>query len=147
MARGDVIVFRRFWVDLGEEVHKFSVDTLKAGIVDDTITPAVDDTTPTWGDYSANEVSGTNYPTGGVTLTSVTWSETGGVVTLDSDGFTISYSASGFNDGYWLILYNDSAGSDEAICAVDLGGPIGNDSEDLEITVPTTGWVFTQKAA
>lgn len=145
MAAGDFVIFDQFWEELGKGTHNLSSNTLKLGIVDDTITPARDDTTPTWGDYSTNEVSGTNYTTGGLTLTTKTWAQTDGVAVLDSDNFTVSYSASGFNDGYWGILYDDGATSDEAIGYINLGGPVGNDSEDLQINVPTIGWVTLQR--
>jgi len=147
MAAGDVYVFNEFALDCGKAVHDLTADTLRLGIVDNTITPAVDDTSPTWGDYSANEVSGTNYTAGGMTLSGVTWTLVGGVPTLDFTNVTISYSASGFNDGYWGILYNDDAASDQAILAVDLGGPVGNDVEDLLINVHATAMLQMPRAA
>jgi hypothetical protein len=148
MARGDFRVFNAFWGRVGEGEYDLASDGFKLGIVDDTITPTLADTTPTWSDYSTNEVSGTNYTAGGISLTSVTWTEvTAGVWMLDSANMTVTYSASGFGDGYWGILYDDTHGSDEAIGFLDLGGPTGNDAEDLDINVPTEGWLRIQRKA
>jgi len=143
MARGDLTVFEEFADDLGEKVHNLGSDTLKLGIVDDTLTPAADDATPTWGDYSANEVgTGGNYVADGITLTyaGVTrWEEAAGVGTLDADDVSIAQHASGFTDGYWGILYNDTAGSDQAIAFVDLGGPVSEVDGPVEIAWNASG--------
>jgi len=143
MARGDLTLFQEFVDQLGQQVHDLNSDTLKLGIVDDTITPAAGDSTPTWSDYSANEV-GTdgNYVAGGVPLTyaGVTrWEEAAGVGTLDADDISIAQDASGFTDGYWGILYNDDAVSDQAIAFVDLGGPVSEVDGPIEIAWNASG--------
>lgn len=147
MAAGDVLFFNEFGLELGKETHQLVSDTFKLAIVDDTITPAVDDTTPTYSDYSANEVSGTNYPAGGITITSQTWTLVSGVPTFDFANITIAQSGSGFSDGYWGILYNTSSGSGEAVLFIDLGGPVGNVSEPLYINVHPTAMFQLKKAA
>jgi len=146
MARGDFTVYEEFALTLGTESFNFSSDTLKLGIVDNTLTPtaatpAADDTTPTWGDYSANEVStGGGYPAGGKTLTGVTWTEAGGVATLDDTGnVSITQDAGGFTDGYWGILYNDTSATDQAIGFLDLGGPVSEAAGDITITWNASG--------
>ena len=50
-------------------------DTFKLGLLDDTYTPAA--THATWGEISGDEISATNYTTGGTTLGSVTWTLSG----------------------------------------------------------------------
>jgi len=148
MAAGAHVIFNAFWGRLGEGEYDIASDTFKLGIVDDTITPLITDTTPTWSDYSANEVSGTGYTTGGETLTTVTWTESpAGVWTMDSDNIVIAYNVAGFGDGYWGILYDDTHGSGEAFSFIDLGGPVGNDSEALQINVPALGWFSLQRLA
>lgn len=47
MSKGDVIVFQETMLELGKSTIDFSSDTFKLGIVDATITPAVDQTSPT----------------------------------------------------------------------------------------------------
>ena len=57
MATGDVTLFEEFVDQLGEEQHNFASDTLKLGIVGDTLSTLATVSTPTWAPYSANEVT------------------------------------------------------------------------------------------
>ena len=144
MARGVFTLFQVFVADLGNAEHNLGSDTFKLGIVDDTITPTAADTTPAWGDYSANEVSADgNYTTGGVTIP-VSWGQTSGVGTFNDNSGDISWSldASGFTNGYWGILYNDTNASDLAIGFLDLGGPVSEVSGPISITWNGSG-IFT----
>jgi len=146
MARGSVVLFNEFMLEIGKEVHDLSSDTFKLGIVDDTITPEADDGTPRWSDYVANEVATTgNYTADGETLTTVTFTLVSDVATLAADDVDITIHGSGFLDGYWGILYNDSADNDEAIGFVDLGGPVSEQAGD--VTVEWTGGVVLELPA
>jgi hypothetical protein len=145
MARGDIVLFNAFAYDYGNKIHDFDSDTFKLGIVDDTITPAADDTTPTWADYSDNEVSNAGgYTTGGETLTGVTATETGGVLTFDSNNVTLAQNAAGFTDGYWGILYNSTAAGKNAFAYVDLGGPVSEAAGPIACNWNVLG-IFTTK--
>lgn len=141
MARGDFTVFEELALNIGTESHNWSSDTLKLGLVDDTLTPTAADTTPTWSDYSANEVStGGGYAAGGVPLSGVTWTEADGVATLDDTGnVSITQDAGGFTDAYWGILYNDTSATDQAIGFLDLGGPVSEAAGDITITWNPSG--------
>ena len=135
MATGDVTLFEEFIREIGEEVHNFSApDTLKCGIVDDTLTPLKSIATPRWADFSANEVSTAGgYTANGETLAGVDWSEADGVATLKAQSFTLAQDAGGFADAYWAIIYNDTATNDEAICFIELGGPVSEVAGDVTI--------------
>ena len=140
MARGDLTTFEEYSLQLGSKFHDLTSDTLKLGIIDNTAAPTAGDATPTWTDYSANEVSTAGgYTAGGETLTTVTFTETGGVATLDADDVVISQNASGFTDGYWGILYNDTNSTDAAICFIDLGGPVSEVDGDITISFNASG--------
>lgn len=140
MAQGDLTVFEEFSLDIGSGVHDFTSDTLKLALIDNTSAPTAADATPTWSDYSANEVSGTNYTAGGASLSGVTYTEAAGVATLDDTGNVAwSQHASGFTDAYWAVLYNDDAASDQAICFVDLGGPVSLQDGDVTATWNASG--------
>lgn len=140
MATGTVTVFQEFSDQLGKEIHNFSSDTLKIGLIDNTLTPTAGDATPTWSDYSANEVStGGGYTANGETLASVTWSEAAGVATLDAANISLDQNGSGFTDAYWGIIYNDSAASDDAIAFVELGGPVSEQSGPVSINWNASG--------
>jgi hypothetical protein len=142
MARGEVTLFDEFLFECGKGTHDLTSDTLKLGIVDNTITPAKDQTSPTWSDFSANEVATTgNYPSGGVTLTGVTFTMVSGKPTLAANDISIGIHASGFTDGYHGILYNSSAAGGEAIGTVDMGGPVSEQADDVDFEW-TGGVVF-----
>jgi hypothetical protein len=142
MARGDLTVFEELSLDLGKAYHNFSSHTLKLALIDNTSAPTAADTTPTWGDYSANEVSGTGYTAGGATLSGVTWTEASGVATLDDTGnVTWSQNGAGPTNIYWAILYNDSQTSpaDPALCFLDMGGPVSLQDGDVSIQWNASG--------
>lgn len=140
MARGDLTVFEEFADQLGGENHNFSSDVIKVGIVDNTLTPLASIATPTWGDYSANEVSTAgNYTAGGETIGSVTFTEAAGVATLDGADVVILQDAGGFTDGYWGIIYNDTNATDMAIAFVELGGPVSEQDGDVTISWNASG--------
>lgn len=141
MARGDFTVFEEFAVQLGQELHTLASDTLKLGIIKNTAAPTASDATPAWGDYSANEVSTAGgYASGGITLSGVTWTEAGGVATLDDTGnISLAQNASGFTDGYWGILYNSSAAGSQAIGFLDLGGPVSEVAGPIAINWNASG--------
>lgn len=145
MARGDFTLFEEFAAQLGAENHVLTNggDTIKLGIVDGTLTPTAADATPTWGDYSANEVgTGGGYTANGLTLANQSYTEAAGVATFDADNISIVQNAAGFTDGYWGILYNDSNASDMAIGFVDLGGPVSEVAGPIAINWNATG-IFT----
>ena len=142
MARGDFTVFEEFADQLGEGRHDFDADTIKLGLVDDTLTPLAS-AAAVWGTYSANEVSTAGgYTSGGETLSGVTWEEADGVATLDdTDNISLSQDGSGFTDAYWGILYNDSDtdGPDAAIGFLELGGPVSEQAGPITITWNASG--------
>ncbi len=140
MARGDLVVFEEFALNIGLEIFQLETDVLKMGIVDATITPAAGDATPTWGDYSANEVStGGGYPAGGEVIANNTYTEAAGVGTLNGDDISIVQNASGFTDGYWGIIYSDTAAADNAIGFLDLGGPVSEVAGPITVTWDASG--------
>ena len=143
MARGDLTLFEEFADEFGKGAHNLNGATLKLGLIDDSVAPTAADTTPTWGDYSGNEVSTAgNYTADGETLTysGVTrWGEADGVGTLDADDITISQDGSGFTDAYYAILYNDDHASDAAIGFLDLGGPVSEQDGDVTISWNASG--------
>lgn len=146
MARGDFTVFEEFADQLGEEIHNFASDTIKLAIIDDTVTPTAADATPAWGassgvDYDANEVTDAGgYTAGGETIP-VTWTEADGVATLndDSGDVALAQNASGFTDGYWGILYNDSATNKNALGFLDLDGPVSEQAGPVNINWNANG--------
>lgn len=147
MARGDVVLFEEFAATmlaggLGWDLD--NSDVIKLGIVDDTVTPTAADATPTWSDYSANEVgTGGNYVADGLTLTTVSYTEAAGVGTFDADDVSdLVQDAGGFEDGYWGIIYNSTLAGGPAMGFIDLGGPVSEVAGPIVITWGGSG-IFT----
>jgi len=140
MARNDWVTFEEFSLDLADGEHDLGADTFKVALIDNSTAPTAADATPRWGDYSANEVSGTGYTAGGATLSGTGVSEAGGVTTFDDTGnVTWSQNGAGPTDIYWAILYNDSAAADQAIGFLDMGGAVSLQDGDVTITWNASG--------
>ena len=140
MARGDLVVFEEFALDVGLGVHNLNTGAMTVGWIDNTTPPTAADSTPTWASYSANECTGTNYTTGGDPLTGVTYDEADGVGTFDDTAdFTWTQDPAGPTDIYWVILYNNTAASDQAIAYIDMGGAISLIDGDISITWHASG--------
>jgi hypothetical protein len=146
MARGDFTVFEEFALQLGQGIHNFVSHTIKLAIITNAVTPAAADGTPAWGatsgvDYDGNEVSAAGgYTAGGITVP-VTWTEAGGVATLndDSGDIALAQNAAGFTNGYWGILFNFSATNRNAIGFLDLGGPVSEVAGPVNINWNASG--------
>lgn len=148
MATGDLTIFNEFVEDIGEEIHNFeSTDTLKLAIITTGVTPAADTATPQWGagssqDYDGNEVSTAGgYPAGGITLQTLTYTRSTITATLDADNISLSQNGSGFTNGAWGILYNDSATNKNCIAFVELsaGGTLSEQAGPININWNASG--------
>lgn len=130
MAIGTSLLFNEAMLEGFLGSFDLSSNTLKLGIVDATITPLVTQTTPTWSDFSTNEVgTGGNYTAGGETLTTVAFVMVSDKATLTADDVIIAIHASGFTDGYWGIVFESVSG--KAICFIDMGGPVSEQADPV----------------
>jgi hypothetical protein len=131
MAAGDIVWFDQAMLDLGKEVHDLTNDTLKLGIVKSAanagIDPVASTADPRWGAGGSTNLSSSEVATGGSsytgpqTLTTKTWTLVSGKGTLRADVVSLAQDASGFTNGRWGILYNDTAAGKQALAYVDLG--------------------------
>lgn len=126
MATGTVKWFAAGLLQLGSKAHNLASDTLKLGIVTSATVPSLSTAIPHWGgtgttDFSANQVGtgGTSY-TGPQTLGSVTWTLVSNVPTLRASTITLAQDASGFTDGAYGIIYNDTDASKRALGFVEI---------------------------
>ena len=153
MARNDVHAFASFEEKSKEGVgFNLSTNTLKLAIVNNALTPSVGMSDPRWGsggsnDFSAHEVAhGTSY-TGPITLTGVTYTRSGNVMTLAASNLsTLPLDSSGFTNGYYAIIYNDTVSGKYALGWLDLGGPISLQLGALIINWNSAG-IFTHTVA
>lgn len=127
MAAGDMKWFAQGLLDLGNKIHNLSSDTLKLGIVTSATAPTVGTAAPHWGgtgttNFATNQVStgGTSY-TGPKTLASVTWTSVSNVPTLRATDVSMAQDASGFTNGRYGIIYNDTDVNKRALGWVDFG--------------------------
>lgn len=144
MATGDVTVFeeaKAYMIDGGWE----AADTIKLAILDNTTAPTASDTTPALGDYTEVGAAG-SYTAGGETLDTLgnMVTETGGTMTFDDTGASVSWTQNGSNDtdAYWGLIYNDTDAGDLAIAFIELGGPVDMSAGSLTVTWNGSG-IFT----
>ncbi len=108
------IIYNNFIDHLGEKLYDMPNDTFKILLLDDGHTPSAAHVD--YADVIADELSnGNGYTTGGETLASVTWTETGGVATFDAAN--VQWAGANFTSRYGVI-YNDTV-SDELACLID----------------------------
>jgi hypothetical protein len=125
MATGNIKWFAQALLDLGNKIHNLGSDTLKLGIVTTTTVPAISTAAPHWGgtgttNFATNQVAtGTGY-TGPVTLTTPTWTTVSNVPTFRADIVTIPQDASGFTNGAYGIIYNNTDANKRALGFVEL---------------------------
>lgn len=127
MATGDIKWFAQAHLDMGKKLHDLSSDTLKLGIITSAVTPSLSTSDPRWGaggstNLSSNEVAtaGTSY-TGPLTLASVTWTLVSNASTLRATDPTMAQDASGFTNGRWGIVYNDTDAGKRCLGFIDFG--------------------------
>jgi len=125
MATGDIKWFPTALLDLGNKLHNLSSDTLKLGIVTTATVPALSTAIPHWGgtgttNFATNQVGTGGGYTGPITLASVTWTNVSNVPTLRATDVTIPQNASGFSNGAYGIIYNDTDTNKRAIAWIEL---------------------------
>ena len=99
MARGDILQFNEQLDQIDNGDINYGTDVIKLGLVDNTLVPLVTLATPTWGDFSANQVGvGGGYPTGGFTLANQVYTRTAGIKKFDADDIALLQDLAGFTD-------------------------------------------------
>ena len=120
-----------FKAEILDEGHDLVADTLKIALYTSSATLGASTTA-----YSTNnEISGTGYTAGGVTLTNKTVSTTGTTAHFDADDPTwtgASFTANG------ALIYN-STNSDKAIAVLAFGGDFTVASGTFRIVFPAAG--------
>ena len=128
MATGSISWFSAGLLQLGTKIHDLTSDTLKLGIVTTATVPTIDTAVPHWGgtgttNFATNQVGTGGGYTGPITLASVTFTEIGTgpkVPTLRATDVTIAQNASGFANGAYGIIYNDTDTNKRALGFIEL---------------------------
>jgi len=139
MARGDMKWFIQGLKDLGNKIHDLDGDTLKLGIITNAATPAVTTAAPHWGGTGTTDLSAAQVGTGGgytgpVSLAGLSWAISSSSVIFGANEVALTQNASGFNNGYWGIIYNDSDANKRCFGYLDLGGPVDLTAGNVTVT-------------
>jgi len=120
-----------FKADVLNKEQDLEADTLKIALYTSSATLGATTTAYT----TTNEISGTGYTAGGVTLTSTTVATTGTTAYFDADDpewTSASFTARG------ALIYNSTNG-DKAIAVLDFGGDFTVSSGTFRIVFPAAG--------
>lgn len=125
MATGDIKWFQQGLLDLGNKIHNLSSDALMLGIVTTATVPSMATAAPHWGgtgttNFATSQVGTGGGYTGPVTLASVSWTNVSGVLTLRATDVVIAQNASGFANGAYAIIYNNSDANKRALGYIEL---------------------------
>ena len=115
-------------------VHDLDTDTIKLALIKASPSGTYNASTTNYSDVTGNsdEASGTNYTTGGNTLTGATISLDSGTAIVDFTDSTFS-SATVSADG--CIIYNSSQ-TNKAIAVIDFGGTKTSTNGDFVVQFP-----------
>lgn len=120
MAAGDSKLAHEYPLRAGDGEYENSTDTFKIYFCSDTYA-SIDENASPLNLSGVTQVGGGNFPIGGVTLTSVTWTRSGAVSTLDyADLTTIAKNASNPAAIRTAVIVNDTSTSDDIYKVVDL---------------------------
>ena len=123
-------VCNSFKEELLKGLHDLDGHTLKLALYTSSATLG-----PTTTAFSTtNESSGTNYSSGGATISFVAVSSAGTVAFVDFDD--VSFSSATISDAAGALIYNSSA-SNRAIAVLDFGGTKSVSSGTLTVTLPS----------
>ena len=126
MATGTVKWFAQALHDLGNKIHDLDTDALNLGIVTTTTVPTVSTAAPHWGgtgttNFAANQVvtTGTSY-TGPKVLGTKEWTLTATGGLFGAAVISMPQDASGFTNGAYGIIYNNTDVNKRALGWVEL---------------------------
>jgi hypothetical protein len=145
MASGDFKWFAQGLHDLGNKLHDLDTDDWRMGIVTSATTPAVNTTAPHWGGTGTTNFSSTQVATGGTSYTapivlgSEAWALNATGAAMDCADISLAQDASGFTNGRWGIVYNNTDANKRAIGYVDLGSDRSLVSGSLTIQMNASG--------
>lgn len=152
MASGDFKWFAQGLHDLGNKIHDLDTDDWRMGIITTAATPAVNTSAPHWGgtgttNFSTNQVAtgGTSY-TAPIALTSEAWALNATGAAMDCADITLAQDASGFTNGRWGIVYNNTDANKRAVGFLDLGSDRSLVAGSLTITMNASGILALSQA-
>lgn len=134
----DVLDTTQLALDLDLETHK-------GALFNNSITPNfVTDTAYGVAPYSTNEVTGTNWPSGGVALTGTTFDTASVAGTLVYDASDVSVASTTITNARCYLLYADALAGNNAIVLINFGADFStvNGTFGIQWAAPASGGVF-----
>lgn len=117
------------------------METHKGALFSNTITPNfTTDTAYGVAPYDANEVTGTNWASGGVALTGTTFTGSAGTATFDATD--VSVASTTLTGARCYLLYADALAGNNAIVLVNFGADYATSNGTFAITWNASG-IFT----
>jgi hypothetical protein len=113
-------------MDLGNKIHDLDGDDWRLGIVTTATAPTVATAAPHWGGTGTTNFASTQVATGGtsytgpIVLTSETWQLITGGVEMLAAKVVLAQDASGFSNGAWGIIYNNTDANKRAVAYVEI---------------------------
>lgn len=127
----DVLDTTQLAIDLDLETHK-------GALFSNSITPNfTTDTAYAVSPYDANEVTGTNWASGGVALTGTTFTGASGSATFDATDVSVASTTLTNARGY--LLYADALAGNNAIVLVNFGADYSTVAGTFAVTWHATG--------
>lgn len=127
----DVLDTTQLAIDLDLETHK-------GALFSNSITPNfTTDTAYAVAPFNANEVTGTNWASGGVALTGTTFLASSGTAVFDATD--VSVATVTVSNARCYMLYADALAGNNAICLIDFGADYSATAGTFAITWNASG--------
>lgn len=146
MAVGDFKWFAQALHDVGNATHNLSGDDLRMGFVTNALPPSINMNGPHWGGAGATNLANNQVATGTaydgpIVLTAIAWTKTTTGGLLDFADIAIDQDASGFANGAYGVVYNNTDINKRAIGFVELSaaGVLSNIEKKVELTINASG--------
>lgn len=152
MSAGQFTLFDSALVHISGTINLAS-DTFKYAFINSTLAPTASTANPCWGaggstNFSTYEATptGGSYAAGGIALTGVTYTQTSGTATFDSDDLLVTQNAGNPTDARYVIVYSSTAANKNALGFIDLDGVTDLSVGGFSYTVPSGGYFSIGRA-
>lgn len=139
MAAGPFVFYEGFAQRVADGTIDIDTDILKVALFTSTYTPNAA-TDVTFSELTNEVADGSGYTAGGDTLASVTWTETGGVATLDAAD-TVWTATGGSIVAHYAVVYSSTPATNNLI------GYFLLDATPADVTVTDTNTLTLEWAA
>lgn len=132
--------YNQFLLQLGNGTLDMDSHTFKAALMSPSF--SFNATNSVWADVSSTEITpGNGYASGGKVLTSVSYTQSAGVVTFDFDDPEWLASGGSISNAAYMVIYDDTVAGDPLMFAINFGATLtAVDGARLVVQLPSTGF-------